>query len=150
MSHERPEQNQNQMYAISQRQPSHHQHDQELSQKQGQLQNNYLKGNVQYRGCSGFNQGNQSRQVVEPAEQKLPLTNRIFVDDPHDQKELEFRISEIQQMNEFNKNKLDQQVLNRQGQQSHRVGAITNQGLLSSTGQHQSYQNLPLHDGVAS
>lgn len=93
ISHERPEQNQ--MYAVSQRQLSHQQ-DQELSQKHGQFQNNSSKGNFQYRGSSGFNQGNQNRQVVEPMEQKLPLANRILVDDPHDQKELEFRISEIQ------------------------------------------------------
>ena len=136
ISHERLEQHHNQMYG-TQRQLGPHQQDQELAQKQGQLQGNSFKGNFQYRASSGFNQGNQSRQVVEPMEQNL--TNRIFVDDPHDQKELEFRISEIQQMNEFNKNKLDQQVLNRQGQYSHRAGPITNQGLLSSTGQQQSY-----------
>lgn len=61
------------------------------------------------------------------------LSNRIIVDDPHDQKELEFRISEIQQMNEFNRNKLDQQVMSRQGQYSHRVGPITNQALMNSS-----------------
>lgn len=53
-------------------------------------------------------------------------------------------------MNEFNKNKLDQQVLNRQGQYSHRVGPIANPSLPGSTGQQQSYQNLPVHDGTVS